>query len=82
VKAKARKIKYSLKKNVSHIVLMIATFFNPLGFDALFALVMKWTGSYWITDVIFYCLSAFFFGVYFLLRRKDRQNRLDESSNI
>jgi len=51
---------------------MIATFFNPLGFDALFALVMKWTGSYWITDVIFYFLSAFFFGVYFLLIKREK----------
>jgi hypothetical protein len=52
---------------------MIATFFNPLGFDALFALVMKWTGSYWITDVIFYFLSAFFFGVYFLLLKSEKR---------
>ena len=56
---------------LSTIVLMIATFFNPLGFDALFALVMKWTGSYWLTDAIFYCLSASFFGVYFLLRKSE-----------
>ena len=56
---------------ISTIVLMVATFFNPLGFDALFALVMKWTGSYWITDVIFYFLSALFFGVYFLLRKSE-----------
>ena len=56
---------------ISTIVLMVATFFNPLGFDALFALVMKWTGSYWITDAIFYFLSALFFGVYFLLRKSE-----------
>jgi hypothetical protein len=55
------------KKNLQTAILILATFFNPLGFDALFALVMKWTGSYWITDGIFYCLSAFFFGLYFWL---------------
>jgi hypothetical protein len=58
------------KKNIQTAVLILATFFNPLGFDALFALVMKWTGSYWITDGIFYCLSAFFFGLYFWLSGK------------
>jgi uncharacterized membrane protein len=51
---------------------MIATFFNPLGFDALFALVMKLTGSYWITDIIFYFLSASFFGLYILLRKSEQ----------
>jgi len=54
---------------------MLATFFNPLGFDALFALVMKWTGSFWITDLIFYSLSGSFFGLYFLLRRKEKKEK-------
>jgi len=49
--------------------LMAAMFFNPLGFDALFKLVMDWTGSYWITDLIFYCAALFFLGCYFLLKR-------------
>ena len=44
---------------------MLAMFFNPFGFDALFALVMEWTGSYWITDLIFYGVSGCFFGLYF-----------------
>jgi H+/Cl- antiporter ClcA len=57
--------RHKLHANMATVTLMIATFFNPLGFDALFALIMKKTGSYWITDVIFYCLSAFFFGLYF-----------------
>ena len=64
------KIQKWMRTNLHHIILMIATFFNPLGFDALFALVMKWTGSFWITDLIFYCLSVLFFGLYFFLRRK------------
>jgi hypothetical protein len=60
------KLKNKQKKIMGTWILILATFFNPLGFDALFALIMKWTGSYWITDAIFYCLSAFFFGLYFL----------------
>ena len=45
---------------------MLAMFFNPFGFDALFALVMEWTRSYWITDLVFYGVSALFFGLCFL----------------
>jgi len=51
-------------------MLLMGTFFNPFGFDALFALVMKWTGSYWTTDLIFYCISGSFFGAYFLFFKK------------
>jgi hypothetical protein len=64
------KLKQKKRKIMGTWILILATFFNPLGFDALFALIMKWTGSYWITDVIFYCLSAFFFGLYFLFFRE------------
>jgi hypothetical protein len=52
------------------LYLIFATFFNPFGFDAAFKMVMDLTGSYWITDAIFYCLSAFFFGLYFLFFRE------------
>lgn len=65
-KPKSNKIKLAMT-----IALMIGTFFNPLGFDALFRAMMNWTGSYWITDIIFYCLSGLFFGLYFLLRKWD-----------
>jgi len=64
------KLKQKKRKIMGTWILILATFFNPLGFDALFALIMKWTGSYWITDAIFYCLSAFFFGLYFLFFRE------------
>ena len=48
---------------------MLATFFNPLGFDALFKAVLDWTGSYWTTDLIFYLTSASLFGLYFYLNK-------------
>ena len=60
------------KKALKTFTLVLATFFNPLGFDVLFAAVMNWTGSYWVTDVIFYCLSALFFGVYWWLSRSEK----------
>jgi len=55
------------RKKIQTVALILATFFNPLGFDALFALVMKWTGSYWATDLIFYFTSLLFFGLYFFM---------------
>ena len=40
-------------------------FFLPFGYDAIFALIMKWTGSYWKADLVFYFISGLFFGLYF-----------------
>lgn len=53
------------KQKLATVCLMLAMFFLPLGFDALFALIMRMTDSYWITDFIFYCISLLFFGLYF-----------------
>lgn len=53
------------KNRYSAISLLLGSFFLPFGYDALFALIMKWTGSYWTTDLIFYFISAVFFGLYF-----------------
>ena len=63
----------TLKQKRNSIILMAATFFNPLGFDALFKWVMNLTGSYWITDAIFYLTSAVLFTLYFYLSKKDKQ---------
>jgi hypothetical protein len=56
------------KERLATISLILAMFFNPLGFDALFNAVMTLTGSYWITDIIFYLISLSFLGLYFLLQ--------------
>jgi hypothetical protein len=61
-------------KRLKTIALILATFFNPLGFDALFAIVTKWTGSYLITDILFYLASASFFALYFFLLKAERKN--------
>jgi hypothetical protein len=55
------------KRRLASICLILATFFNPFGFDILFAALMKWTHSYWHTVAIFYFLSGLFFGLYFFL---------------
>ena len=67
-----------LIKRLKTLALILATFFNPLGFDALFALVTKWTGSYLITDILFYLASASFFGVYFLMLRIEKKNKIND----
>jgi len=66
-------LKKKQKKIVTTSLLILATFFNPLGFDVLFALVMKWTGSYWVTDAIFYSISILFFTLYFYFSKDERR---------
>ena len=61
----------TFKQRRNTVILMAATFFNPLGFDALFKAVMDLTGSYWITDSLFYLASALLFTLYFYLRRNE-----------
>ena len=53
------------KNKLAAISLLLGSFFLPFGYDALFALIMRWTSSYWTTDLIFYFISVVFFGLYF-----------------
>ena len=56
------------RNKVATLVLMTAMFLNPLGYDALFYMVLKATGnSYALTTSIFYLLSLSLFGLYFYL---------------
>jgi hypothetical protein len=49
---------------------VLGTFFNPLGFDALWLVVEQWTGSYLKTSALFYSASVTCFGLHYLLRRR------------
>jgi len=49
---------------LKEISLMLAMFFLPFGYDALFKWIMDITGSYWIADIVFYCISGLFFTFY------------------
>jgi hypothetical protein len=51
------------------ISLMLAMFFLPLGYDLLFKTLLNVTGSFWATDIIFYCLSGVFWLLYWLLSK-------------
>lgn len=72
----------NLKRRLAMTFLILATFFNPFGFDAIFRLIMEWTGSYWITDLIFYCLSGLFFGLYFWLSPTSKRGLLNLKRKI
>jgi hypothetical protein len=60
-----KKTTQKVKESKKDIALMMAMFFLPFGYDALFALIMKVTGSYWGADLVFYFISTFFFTLYF-----------------
>jgi hypothetical protein len=62
--------------------LMLAMFFLPFGYDALFKLIMNITGSYWIADIVFYSISASFFISYYLLTRQLNNLEKQESDLI
>lgn len=66
------------RKRIASLCLILATFFNPFGFDILFATIMKWTNSYWHTVLIFYFLSGVFFGFYFFFSRDKKLKSDDE----
>jgi len=55
------------RKRLATTALILCMFFNPLGFDVLFKATMQLTGSYWITDIVFYLISLLFLGLYFYL---------------
>lgn len=58
---------------------MLAMFFLPFGYDALFKLIMDITGSYWAADITFYCISGCFWLSYiFLSKYIKSQDKLDK----
>lgn len=56
---------------------MLAMFFLPFGYDALFKLIMDITGSYWAADIVFYCISGLFFIFYILLKSRLNKQVVD-----
>jgi hypothetical protein len=56
--------------NLRELILALALFFNPLGYNELFAFIMSRTGSFWITSLIFYGVSGSLFLIFLLLKFK------------
>jgi hypothetical protein len=68
-------MKRTTRDKLAGVCLVLGTFFNPLGFDALYALTVRLTGSYWGASLCFYLLSAVFFAGWWVLSRKARGQR-------
>lgn len=60
-------------KNLATFFLMSSVFFNPIGFDFLFKMILDWTDSYWITDAIFYSAAGFCFLLYIYFRKSSKR---------
>lgn len=54
-----------VNRKIPTVMLMLAMFFNPMGYDIAFYMIMSVTGSYGITTGIFYLLSLSCLGLYF-----------------
>lgn len=52
------------------LILALALFFNPFGYNELFAYIMHLTGSYWTTSCIFYGVAGTLFATFFVLKLK------------
>ena len=63
---------------VRELILALAIFFNPFGYNEIFALTMKLTGSYWRAAFCFYGISGILFLIYIILKRKGKRNGLLE----
>jgi hypothetical protein len=59
--------------------LMLAMFFLPFGYDALFKLIMDLSGSYWVADITFYSISGCFWLSYIYFTRLS--NKKETSKN-
>ncbi len=70
------------RKKIAPYCLLLSVFFLPFGYDALFKLIMELTGSYWIADIIFYCISFVFFMLYLFLSKINIFNHFNEKAKI
>jgi hypothetical protein len=60
------------RSNLRELILALAFFFNPLGYNEVFALIMSFTGSYWSAAFVMYVFAGLLFLTYFLVRWLDR----------
>lgn len=58
------------RRNIGWMLMMVATFLNPLGYAELVALIMKFSGwDYWTTTHFLYVLAVLFFSsAFFVLK--------------
>jgi len=61
-------ISKKLKDKLATGSMMIALFFNPLGFDIIQRWLMSITGNLWYANFVMYFIAALFFGLSMLFR--------------
>jgi hypothetical protein len=61
------------RSNLREIILALAFFFNPLGYNEVFALIMSFTGSYWSAAFVMYLFAGTLFTTYFAIRFWDKK---------
>jgi len=61
------------KRNLREIILALALFFNPFGYNEVFYGIMTLTGSYLSAAVAMYCIAAALFSIYLVLRWRDKR---------
>jgi hypothetical protein len=62
--------------------MMVALFFNPMGFDIVQYWLIQATGSLWRANFALYCIAALFFGLSILFRILYKKKIKHEKSNI
>jgi hypothetical protein len=74
---KLKKLKEKQKRNqfLKDTSLILAMFFLPFGYDALFKLIMDLSGSYWIADITFYSISGSFWLLYIYFTRLSNKDK-------
>lgn len=55
------------KRKVGNLLITLALFLNPFGYDLVVYGIMLLTKSYWLTMTIMYGLASFFFALFFYL---------------
>lgn len=58
-----------IKRNLRELILALALFFNPLGYNEVFAGIMMLTGTYWSASLVMYCIAAILFLTYLGLKK-------------
>ncbi len=59
-------------ENMTVKCLVLAMFFNPFGFDVVQYYLITLTGGLMKANLVLYCISGLFFGLYFLLRSRPK----------
>lgn len=60
------------KGNLRELILALALFFNPLGYNEVFVGIMTLTGTYWGAALAMYCIAGVLFSIYLGLKWRDK----------